>query len=73
MSLSGAVLFNFGNPQSITAFRESAGSMSLAYHIYSSIPLFKRVVLQSGTASSANLASLEERGTVFSAVEILQY
>ena len=35
----------------------------------SSIPLFQRVVLQSGTASSANL----ERGAVISAVGILRY
>jgi carboxylesterase type B len=50
-----------GNPGDVTAFGESAGSMSLAYHISSTVPLFQRAVLQSGTASSAECASLAQR------------
>lgn len=36
----------------MTAFGESAGSASLCFHLSSNVPLFNRVVLQSGTASS---------------------
>ncbi|KAE9367251.1 alpha/beta-hydrolase [Stipitochalara longipes BDJ] len=50
-----------GNAQEITAFGESAGSMSLAFHMCSTVPLFKRVILQSGTASSARPASFAQR------------
>lgn len=36
----------------MTAFGESAGSASLCFHLSSNVPLFNRVVLQSGTAST---------------------
>src|ERR1700759_1040616 len=38
-----------GDPNNITAFGESAGSVSLGLHMLSTVPLFKRVILQSGT------------------------
>ena len=37
-----------GNPQDVTAFAESAGSISLIYHMASDVPLFHRAILQSG-------------------------
>ena len=55
-----------GDRNSITAFGESAGSASLSMHICSAtLPLFNRVVLQSGTPATAspetNLAVKEEQ------------
>ncbi|KAH8729924.1 Alpha/Beta hydrolase protein [Ilyonectria robusta] len=41
-----------GDVNQVTAFGESAGSASLCFHLSSDVPLFNRVVLQSGTAST---------------------
>lgn len=41
-----------GNPEQITAFGESAGSAALTYHMSSNVPLFNKVVLQSGFPST---------------------
>lgn len=43
----------------MTAFGESAGSLSLAYHISSGVPIFNRVVLMSGNTSSSCPQSLD--------------
>jgi carboxylesterase type B len=40
-----------GNGEDVTAFGESAGSVSLALQMCSNVPLFQRAVLQSGTPS----------------------
>ncbi|RKK27582.1 hypothetical protein BFJ66_g16591 [Fusarium oxysporum f. sp. cepae] len=52
-----------GDVNRITAFGESAGSSSLAFHLSSNVPLFDRAILQSGTASAISpkpLANKEE-------------
>ncbi|KAI1029101.1 hypothetical protein LB504_012970 [Fusarium proliferatum] len=52
-----------GDINRITAFGESAGSSSLAFHLSSNVPLFDRAILQSGTASAISpkpLANKEE-------------
>ncbi|KAH7166571.1 Alpha/Beta hydrolase protein [Dactylonectria macrodidyma] len=41
-----------GHVNQVTAFGESAGSVSLCFHLSSKLPLFNRVILQSGTASA---------------------
>jgi hypothetical protein len=50
---------------------ESAGSASLAFHLSSDIPLFSRVILQSGTAVTINPTSLEAKEAEYQA--LLQY
>lgn len=37
-----------GDPGNVTAFGESAGAISICYHMLSSVPVFRRVVLMSG-------------------------
>ncbi|KAF5564206.1 carboxylesterase type B [Fusarium phyllophilum] len=52
-----------GDINRITAFGESAGSSSLAFHLSSNVALFDRAILQSGTASAISpkpLANKEE-------------
>ncbi|KAF5593504.1 alpha-L-rhamnosidase [Fusarium subglutinans] len=52
-----------GDINRITAFGESAGSSSLAFHLTSNVPLFDRAILQSGTASAISpkaIATKEE-------------
>ena len=41
-----------GDSRHVTAFGESAGSVSLACHMCSTVPLFNRVILQSGSPST---------------------
>jgi carboxylesterase type B len=36
----------------VTAFGESAGSVSIAFHMCSDVPLFNRAVLMSGTPTT---------------------
>lgn len=46
----------------MTAFAESAGSISLTLHMCSNLPLFKRAILQSGNvASNTPPADLQEK------------
>ncbi|KAK8203154.1 hypothetical protein M8818_005379 [Zalaria obscura] len=52
-----------GNASNITAFGESAGSGSIAIHLASDLPLFKRAIMMSGNFGimrSATLASHDE-------------
>jgi len=54
-----------GNPADITAFGESAGAVSLYFHACSDVPLFNRVVFQSGSASSLEAPSLEAQDRAY--------
>jgi carboxylesterase type B len=60
-----------GDPDSITAFGESAGSVALAMHLCSDVPLFHRVILQSGTASGIGRSHLPEYEGLYQS--LLQY
>jgi carboxylesterase type B len=51
-----------GDSHNITAFGESGGSLSLAYHLCGDAPLFNRAVLQScGVIATSSFSKLEER------------
>ncbi|KAF5006574.1 hypothetical protein FDECE_7049 [Fusarium decemcellulare] len=50
-----------GDVNRITAFGESAGSASLCFHLSSNVPLFNRVILQSGTAAAISPAPLASK------------
>jgi carboxylesterase type B len=54
-----------GNPADITAFGESAGAVSLYMHACSDVPLFNRVVFQSGSAATLEAPPLEEQDEAF--------
>ncbi|OQE77540.1 hypothetical protein PENNAL_c0060G03466 [Penicillium nalgiovense] len=47
-----------GDPGNITAFGESAGAASLYMHACSDVPLFNRVIIQSGSPSVVGIWSL---------------
>ena len=49
-----------GDPNNTTAFGESAGSVSLSLHMCSTVSIFNRAILQSGTVgTNAPLVSLD--------------
>ncbi|KAL5338163.1 Alpha/Beta hydrolase protein [Aspergillus crustosus] len=54
-----------GNPDNITAFGESAGAASLYMHACSDVPLFRRVILQSGSPTVVPSLSLEEHDAYY--------
>lgn len=49
-----------GDPSNITAFGESAGAASLYMHACSDVPLFNRVIIQSGSPSVVGIWTLDE-------------
>ncbi|KAJ5193359.1 Carboxylesterase type B [Penicillium cf. viridicatum] len=49
-----------GDPSNITAFSESAGAASLYMHACSDVPLFNRVIIQSGSPSVVGIWTLDE-------------
>lgn len=49
-----------GDPGNITAFGESAGAASLFMHACSDVPLFNRVIIQSGSPSVVGIWTLDE-------------
>lgn len=52
----------------ITAFGESAGSASLCLQLSSTVPLFNRVILESGTATTIGPASLSKKEAEYRAL-----
>jgi carboxylesterase type B len=54
-----------GDPGNITAFGESAGAASLYMHACSDVPLFNRVIIQSGSPSVVGMWSLEQSDTYY--------
>ncbi|KAF5709237.1 hypothetical protein FGLOB1_6012 [Fusarium globosum] len=57
-----------GDINRITAFGESAGSSSLAFHLSSNVPLFDRAILQSGTASAISPKPLADKEEEYQAL-----
>lgn len=57
-----------GDINRITAFGESAGSASLCFHLSSKVPLFNRVILQSGTASAISPAPCSKKEEEYQAL-----
>ncbi|OQE36801.1 hypothetical protein PENCOP_c011G07625 [Penicillium coprophilum] len=49
-----------GDPANITAFGESGGAVSLFMHACSDVPLFSRVILQSGSPNAIGSSTLDE-------------
>jgi carboxylesterase type B len=54
-----------GNPEQITAFGESAGSGSIAFHMSSDIPLFQRAILMSGLPATVPPLELKYKETEY--------
>lgn len=49
-----------GDPENITAFGESGGAASLFMHACSDVPVFRRVIIQSGSANVTTNWTLDE-------------
>jgi para-nitrobenzyl esterase len=56
-----------GNPQNVTLFGESAGSIAIYAHLVSPLAndLFQKVIIESGAPSSYSLAEAEKNGAAF--------
>jgi carboxylesterase type B len=57
-----------GDPMQLTAFGESAGSVSLALHLTTSVPLFNRAILQSGTIATVPPVDLKHKEAEYRAL-----
>lgn len=57
-----------GDPTRITAFGESAGSGSLALHLSTSVPLFNRAMLMSGTTATGPPVDLNYKEAEYQAL-----
>ncbi|KAH8813305.1 Alpha/Beta hydrolase protein [Xylogone sp. PMI_703] len=57
-----------GSTSQITAFGESAGSVSIAMHMSSDLPLFNRAILQSGTTATVCGGNAKEKEAEYKAL-----